>query len=259
MKTCTACMEVKPVHEFSKSKSGKHGVRSVCKGCTNSYNADYRLKNLEAVNAASANWRAENKDRIRSYNQSYHEAHYVPKPEKTYRTKKEADRDYYHLNRAAIINRATKWNRDNREKSREHGRKTQERKRLTTKGRLDDVMSSSIYQAVQGNKAGRSWEKLVGYSVKDLMAHLESNFLPGMSWQNYGQNGWHIDHIIPRSVFNYEEPEDIDFKRCWALDNMQPLWWRDNLSKGAKLTAPFQPSLAMTVNDNQPPLKTRGA
>lgn len=257
VKTCTACREVKPIHAFAKSKSGKHGVRSACKECTNSYNADYRLKNRETVNAASASWRAENKEHIRSYNKSYHEANYVPKPKKKYKTKKEADRQYYYLNRAAIISRAAKWNQDNREKSREHGRKTQQRKRLTGKGKLDDAMSSSIYQALQGTKAGRKWESLVGYTAEELMSHLTRQFQPGMTWENHGQHGWHIDHIIPRSAFNYEKPEDIDFKRCWALENLQPLWWQDNLSKGAKLTKPFQPSLALAVNDNQP-LQARG-
>lgn len=75
--------------------------------------------------------------------------------------------------------------------------------------------------------------------------HLERQFLPGMTWENHGRFGWHIDHIIPLSAFNFETPDHIDFKRAWALSNLQPLWWQDNLKKRAKIEGAFQPSLAI--------------
>ena len=62
-----------------------------------------------------------------------------------------------------------------------------------------------------------------------------------MDWGNQGE--WHIDHIVPVSAFNFDSPEHMDFKRCWALSNLQPLWGRDNISKHAKLDGEFQPSL----------------
>lgn len=67
--------------------------------------------------------------------------------------------------------------------------------------------------------------------------------IDGMTWGNYGINGWTIDHKIPISVFNFTSSDHEDFKRCWALSNLQPLWAYDNISKGAKLTKHFQPSL----------------
>lgn len=88
---------------------------------------------------------------------------------------------------------------------------------------------------------------MVGYSVDDLMRHLERQFQPSMTWENYGRGGWHIDHKIPKSVFNYETTGDIDFKRCWALDNLQPLWEPENLSKSDKLVSSFQPSLPIAA------------
>jgi hypothetical protein len=66
-----------------------------------------------------------------------------------------------------------------------------------------------------------------------------------MTWGNYGQ--WHVDHKIPISAFNYETPDDIDFKRCWALKNLRPMWAKENISKGAKLDKPFQPALALSA------------
>ena len=73
------------------------------------------------------------------------------------------------------------------------------------------------------------------------MKHIEKKFVSGMSWSNYGR--WHIDHIKPISKFNFVKPEDEDFKRCWALKNLQPLWAEENLSKHNKLEKPIQPSL----------------
>lgn len=90
---------------------------------------------------------------------------------------------------------------------------------------------------------------LVGYSVDELMMHLEKRFEPGMSWDNYGE--WHMDHRIPKTAFNYETVDDIDFKRCWALENLRPMWAKENMRKGAKLDAPFQPSLLIATNDNK--------
>jgi hypothetical protein len=81
----------------------------------------------------------------------------------------------------------------------------------------------------------------VNYTLKDLKKYLEKSFLPGMSWENYGQ--WHVDHRVPLSVFNFEKPEDNDFKRCWALSNLQPLWSIENIKKNNKLDKHFQPSL----------------
>lgn len=73
--------------------------------------------------------------------------------------------------------------------------------------------------------------KILGYSVQELMLHLEQQFVEGMTWENHG-SVWHIDHIIPDSYFEYTTRNCEEFKRSWALDNLQPLFASDNLSKG---------------------------
>lgn len=78
------------------------------------------------------------------------------------------------------------------------------------------------------------WENIVGYTVQELKEHLESQFKDGMSWENYGKYGWHIDHIIPISLWKYNSYGDREFKQCWALANLQPLWAKENKSKGNK-------------------------
>ncbi|MFA5346544.1 MAG: hypothetical protein WC294_00235 [Methanoregula sp.] len=109
---------------------------------------------------------------------------------------------------------------------------------------LDHRMSVAIRKALKnGAKKRQHWEDLVGYTLEQLKAHIEKQFKVGMSWDNMGE--WEIDHKIPKVAFNYEKPEDIDFKRCWALSNLQPLWSTDNRSKRAKLLKPHQPSLTL--------------
>lgn len=151
--------------------------------------------------------------------------------------------------------RMRKWRKNNPEKAREANVKSARKMRSTPAGRINSNMSSGIRQSIlRGAKAGRKWEMLVGYTVNDLMRHLEKQFLPGMTWENYGRGGWEIDHKIPLTAHHFSSPEDIDFKRAWALENLQPLWMADNRSKNAKLDKPFQPSLALAIpaNDNTP-------
>lgn len=66
---------------------------------------------------------------------------------------------------------------------------------------LDRNIRVAIYKDIVrrgGNKNGRKWNDLVGYSTDELLTHLEKQFKPGMSWDNYGE--WHVDHIIPRAA-----------------------------------------------------------
>jgi len=70
----------------------------------------------------------------------------------------------------------------------------------------------------------------LGYTGKQLLDHLQAKFVDGMSWENFGIDGWHVDHIRPVSSFPLDTPLTV----INALENLQPLWARDNLSKGAK-------------------------
>ena len=76
----------------------------------------------------------------------------------------------------------------------------------------------------------KNLKTITGYSIGELKQHLEKNFKPNMNWDNYGK--WHIDHIIPSSKFEYTEFENESFLRCWALNNIQPLWACENMRKG---------------------------
>lgn len=90
-------------------------------------------------------------------------------------------------------------------------------------------MSSAIRASLVGGKQGRKWEEIAGYTLEQLRDHLERQFIKGMGWHN--MSDWHIDHIVPKSSFSYSSPEDAEFKACWALSNLRPLWAEENLSK----------------------------
>ena len=75
----------------------------------------------------------------------------------------------------------------------------------------------------------------VGCSIQEVCRHLESQFLLGMTWDNYGLHGWHIDHIRPCASFDLTDPEQQ--KQCFHYTNLQPLWAADNIRKGAKWEA----------------------
>jgi hypothetical protein len=70
----------------------------------------------------------------------------------------------------------------------------------------------------------QSWLKHVGCGKKEFIDHIESQFVEGMSWDNWTLDGWHLDHIIPVAKGGTNH-----------YTNLQPLWAFDNLSKGAKV------------------------
>jgi len=146
------------------------------------------------------------------------------------------------LNPGREAEKVREWRLRNPQKAAEVRKKAYEKRAQNPQNRLDASIRSGIVQCIKkGGKNGRKSLDYLGYSREQLVKHLEKQFTDGMSWENYGQ--WHVDHIIPLKAFNFQTVDDVDFKRAWALSNLQPMWGRENQSKGAKLFAPFQPSL----------------
>ena len=110
---------------------------------------------------------------------------------------------------------------------------------------LNNRMKCLMWRGLKKNKGGKSWKELAGYSIDDLRRHIEKQFKDGMSWEAFLHGRIHIDHKIPRAAFNFSHPDNIDFKRCWALKNLQPMWALENISKGARIDKPFQPALLL--------------
>ena len=90
------------------------------------------------------------------------------------------------------------------------------------------IATRAVKQLGLGKKLARTHE-LFGCSPEELKAHIESLFLEGMTWENHGQYGWHIDHIRPVSSFSAEEIMQVNH-----YTNLQPLWASDNVKKSNK-------------------------
>ena len=95
------------------------------------------------------------------------------------------------------------------------------------------------------SKSGISISKYLTYVMQELKEHLEKQFEPWMTWENWGTYNpvtwddndpttwtWQIDHIIPHSTFKYSSMEDLSFRDCWALSNLRPLNAKQNLLDG---------------------------
>jgi hypothetical protein len=95
-------------------------------------------------------------------------------------------------------------------------------------------MKTAIRKSLKYNKNGKHWENLVNYNLNDLIRRLKQTMPKGYTWEDYLKGKLHIDHIIPISAWNFTNPEDMNFKRCWALSNLQLLPAMENYKKGNK-------------------------
>ncbi len=205
-------------------------IQKYCASCREQVKAEqaakaraaYTERNRERLREKHAQWVKENPEVMREALRQYREKNreLLRSKDKAYR-----DRTREHQRRRSAEYRKT-------EKFKEIARECQRKRRanpmLALSGRVSRMIRASLSS---GAKARRSWEDLVGYSLSDLVIHIERQFAPGMSWEN--RDEWHIDHIVPVSAFSFESPEDPDFKACWALTNLRPLWAADNLRKNA--------------------------
>ena len=88
-------------------------------------------------------------------------------------------------------------------------------------------------QAIKGNSKQGSAIKLLGCSISELKFYLEGKFQEGMSWDNWKSDGWHIDHAIPLAYYDLQDKNQLALACHYT--NLQPLWAKENISKGAKI------------------------
>jgi len=91
----------------------------------------------------------------------------------------------------------------------------------------------AIRSTIRRNGRAPSLEKMFGYTIPELKAHLERQFTKRMNWDRFLSGEIHIDHIYPQSKFDLSDDEQ--WKRCWCLSNLRPLWARDNLEKNNRV------------------------
>lgn len=98
--------------------------------------------------------------------------------------------------------------------------------------KIQRYIRKRLSNALFNNQKVGSAIKDLGCTIEELKLYLESKFQFGMTWDNYGLHGWHIDHIQPISKFNLSNIEE--FKQACHYTNLQPLWAKDNLIKNNK-------------------------
>lgn len=142
------------------------------------------------------------------------------------------NREYHRANPDKRRKRTAAWREANRPRLRATIRANDARRRAGDPGyRFTRNIRTRILMALKKGYKSGSAVKLLGCSVPDAMRYLETMFRDGMTWKNYGRRGWHVDHVKPLSSFNLSAPDRL--AAACHYTNLQPLWWHENLSKGA--------------------------
>lgn len=140
----------------------------------------------------------------------------------------------YARNREARLAATRLWFANNRERRRAYDRA---RYGSRPEFRMRKNIAEHLRATLRGKKGRRRWESVVGWLLADLMAHLERQFQPGMTWDNYGE--WHVDHIRPIASFDFTRNWDAAVLECWSLTNLQPLWATENRRKSSRWPPPL--------------------
>lgn len=145
----------------------------------------------------------------------------------------EANKKWKINNPEAVRNIQKKSKLKNRDKI-NATRAVYQKKKLSsdTQYRLSLMLRLSLNKSIKRNSKKSSATELLGCSVADFKQYIESKFQEGMSWGNWGVNGWHLDHIRPIKSFDLNNAKEQ--KEAFHYLNFQPLWAKDNIIKGAK-------------------------
>ena len=215
MKICRLCNEFKELENFHKKKDTKDGRRNECKECMKKVSEKYRKKEGFL-------------DKRKEYDKKRYE--------ENKETILEQKRNYYLDNKEVILEKKSKWRENNKHIGKKWRENNKERLNSLQKDYREKNPHVVAWRAIlyrvlnylDKEKESHTIEEL-GYSAKELKEHIESLFKEGMDWNNWGE--WHIDHIKPLTKFDKKE----DLKKINALENLQPLWAKENLIKSNKI------------------------
>ncbi len=157
--------------------------------------------------------------------------------EDTKEDRKKYRKNYYYENREESLKKSYEWRDKNRDLI---NKRKRERRKNDPMWKLNANISCLIRNSISKNnffKSNKKWSTLVDYTLEELKKHLENLFENEMCWNNYGE--WHVDHIVPIAVFSFESANDEQFKKCWSLENLQPLWAEGNSKKQNKISKHF--------------------
>lgn len=220
MKTCSRCKVGRPADSFYPSKVRKDGLSSWCKGCE----------------VEKARKRRKTPDRFRGDGCKECPGCSKVKPFSEYFTTAHLKDGLYCYCKTCQREAGKKSYLANREKVQQRvARRKSEDPAFAMACRILGLVRKGIDRRALGlpvkSVSGSFWAA-VGYTSADLARHLERQFVEGMTWE--GRRLWHIDHITPLKAFSYESFDSDEFRACWALSNLRPIWKTANLKKGGK-------------------------
>lgn len=233
-KTCSKCGETKNLIEFVKRKESKDGYRGVCKSCQST--PESRKKRSEWMKAD----RKAHPEKYKQRDKAKYERRktkILAQAKVRYEANKEViaekKKAHYEKNKDFFLEKNRKYRKNNRESinatQREYESKRRKNDPLYRLKRFQRDSLTRISKVIKGKQKRTSAEYL-GCSIKEFKNYIESKWQKGMNWSNNTIHGWHIDHIIPLSTAKTEE----DIIKLCHYTNHQPLWAKDNLSKGNK-------------------------
>ena len=226
LKRCSCCGCTMLLLYFSKNRKGEY--LKTCMKCRE------RFKKRNA--------RPEIKIQRQKYREEHKEERHIYDTQiRDKEKKREADKEYYNRpeNRERAKQRTRDWRKNNPEKAKENkelykprrNQRARDKRATDPSHKIRVNLGSRICKAVKhGHKSAKTMD-LIGCTIEELKQHLQGKFEDGMTFDNYGE--WHIDHITPCIAFNLLDPEEQ--RKCFNWENLQPLWAKDNMSKGGKL------------------------
>lgn len=240
-KTCSVCQATFPAtaEYFHQKHTGKYGLVAKCKKCMHIYNLENYKKHQTKRIKAKKQYRQTNRDKVLETAKKSYQKHRQQRlmykkieaelhPEKIKQRRKEQ----YIKHREKRLLAVKEYAKNNKNKIRERQAEyTINRYHNDPAFKIKMTLSRRMRGLIKKN--GTRTVDLIGCSTDDLKKYLESKFTDGMSWENYGRNGWHIDHIKPCASFDLTDQEQQ--KKCFHYTNLQPLWEADNIRKRDKI------------------------
>lgn len=232
IKTCEICGKI-----FETGRKDKKVCSKECQKIKKQkYDKEYVKNNRIKINKRNRKYYKNNKEKCIQIRKKYESKNKKQILERRrfnkQKRRKENPEKYRQKDREYAKNKSAKIKEKERARKRERWHNDKEYK-------LKNIISHQIRDGLKENKTFKTFE-LLNYTSEDLIKHLESLFQDGMNWDNYGLNGWHIDHIKPIASFNLINEDGTqnleEIKKCWSLDNLQPLWAKDNIIKSSWYT-----------------------
>ena len=211
---------------------------------TNEIKSDYEKKSWKDITnpkerkkAYDKDWRESNKDTVKAYHKDYREVNKDKRKayKKTWcESNKDKIKAYQKDNKEKLKAYNKAYQKANKEKLKLQKNSYENNKKKTDiQFKLSCNLRNRLYHAINRNYKAGSAVKDLGCSIKELKQYLESKFSPGMTWDNWTTDGWHIDHIKPLASFDLTDRQQ--FLEACHYTNLQPLWATDNLSKSDKI------------------------